>query len=64
MNLVATLYALWNETTGYLIGTYLLDLYKRKEIPKSKWGNIGRFQYVAFLVHPVLLVGIQAAFEG
>ncbi|KUJ22100.1 uncharacterized protein LY89DRAFT_681425 [Mollisia scopiformis] len=63
MNLVAASYAVWNETTGYLIGTYLLDLFKRKEILRRQWGNVGRYQYAAFLVHPVLLVGIQAWFD-
>lgn len=64
MNLLAASYAIWNETTGFLIGTYLLDtylldLFKRKDVLRQ-WGNIGLYQYAAFLVHPVILGGVQA----
>ncbi|CZR57158.1 uncharacterized protein PAC_07047 [Phialocephala subalpina] len=60
MNLLAASYAIWNETTEFLIVTYLLDLFKRKDVLRRQWGNLGLYQYAAFLVHPVILGGVQA----
>jgi fucose 4-O-acetylase-like acetyltransferase len=63
-NLLAFSYAVWNETTGFLLGASLLNLFERKEWGRRKWENVGRYSYAAFLVHPVICVGLQVAFEG
>jgi len=63
-NLLAFSYVIWNETTGFLLGTSLLDLFGRREWGRRHWGNVGRYSYGAFLVHPVICVGFQVAAEG
>jgi fucose 4-O-acetylase-like acetyltransferase len=58
-NLVALSYAILNESTGYLLGSALLELFrKRRELSRS-WGSVGRYSYAAFLVHPIVLVSAQ-----
>ena len=48
-NLLAFAYALWNETTGYLLGAAVLAGFQR--FANRPWGSIGRYAYPAFLVH-------------
>ncbi|KFY18283.1 hypothetical protein V492_00010 [Pseudogymnoascus sp. VKM F-4246] len=52
-------YAIWNETTGYLLGTTILRLFRTSEWLSRSWGSIGRYSYAAFLVHPIVLVTAQ-----
>lgn len=58
-NLLAFSYAVWNETTGYLLGTSILSLFRTTAWLNRSWGGVGRYSYAAFLVHPVVCVGIQ-----
>lgn len=52
-------YAIWNETTGYLLGTTILSLFRTSAWLNRSWGNIGRYSYAAFLVHPIICVATQ-----
>ncbi|OBT68659.1 hypothetical protein VE03_01724 [Pseudogymnoascus sp. 23342-1-I1] len=52
-------YALWNETTGYLLGTTILRLFQTSKWLNRSWGSVGRYSYAAFLVHPVVCVAAQ-----
>lgn len=58
-NILALSYAAWNETTGYLLGTSILDLFKSSTWLNRSWGSVGRYSYAAFLVHPTVCVGAQ-----
>jgi hypothetical protein len=58
-NLLAFCYAVWNEATGYLIGTSLLELFRTKRMLNRRWANFARYSYPAFLVHPIACVGLQ-----
>ena len=62
-NAVALAYAIWNESTGFLLGASLMNLFERKEWGRRRWGSAGRYSYAAFLVHPIICVGVQAAVE-
>lgn len=64
LNPVSISYAVWNESTGLLIGTSLMRLFERKEWGRRRWGGVGQYSYAAFLVHPVVCVGVQSACEG
>jgi glucan biosynthesis protein C len=63
-NFLAFCYAIWNETTGYLIGSALLDLFRRKRILNRRWANFAKYSYPAFLVHPIVCVGLQVWSDG
>lgn len=58
-SLPALTYALWNETTGYLLGTTILRLFQTSKWLNGSWGSIGRYSYAAFLVHPIVCVAAQ-----
>ncbi|OBT44072.1 hypothetical protein VE00_04514 [Pseudogymnoascus sp. WSF 3629] len=58
-SLPALTYAVWNETTGYLLGTTILRLFKTSRWLNRSWGNIGKYSYAAFLVHPIICVAAQ-----
>ncbi|KFY50826.1 hypothetical protein V496_09138 [Pseudogymnoascus sp. VKM F-4515 (FW-2607)] len=57
-------YALWNETTGYLLGTTILKLFRTSKRLNKSWGTIGRYSYAAFLVHLVVCVAAQVWTEN
>lgn len=59
LNSGAISYAIWNESTGYLIGSSLLGLFKRSALLSRDWGSTGRYSYAAFLVHPIVCVRAQ-----
>lgn len=63
-NLLALLYAIWNESTGYLIGTLLLRLFRSRNLLRRRWANVSKHSYGAFLVHPIVCVGIQVWSDG
>jgi len=63
-NLVALSYAIWNETTGYLLGTSILALFRTSRLLSGSWGGVGRYSYAAFLIHAVVCVGGQACADG
>lgn len=58
-NMLALSYAVWNESTGYLLGTSILNLFKTSKWLNRSWGSVGRYSYAAFLVHPTVCVGAQ-----
>ncbi|TVY40746.1 hypothetical protein LOCC1_G006088 [Lachnellula occidentalis] len=62
-NAAAVAYAVWNESTGLLLGASLMNLFERTEWGRRRWGSVGRYSYAALLVHPVICVGVQAAAE-
>ncbi|TVY25344.1 hypothetical protein LHYA1_G005417 [Lachnellula hyalina] len=62
-NAVSVAYAVWNESTGFLLGASLMNLFERKEWGRRRWRSVGRYSYAAFLVHPIICVGVQAAAE-
>jgi len=57
-NLLALSYAIWNETTGYLIGNWILKLFTASKWLNRRWGIVDD-SYAAFLVHPVACVAMQ-----
>jgi glucans biosynthesis protein C len=63
-NILALSYAVWNETTGYLLGTSILSLFRSSKRLSESWGGLGMYSYAAFLVHPVVCVGLQACADG
>lgn len=63
-NPVALSYTVWNETTGLILGASLLRLFERREWTKRRWGDLAMYSYGAFVVHPIICVGVQAAFEA
>ncbi|TVY51578.1 hypothetical protein LSUE1_G010335, partial [Lachnellula suecica] len=62
-NTLTLTYAIWNNTTGLLLGSSLLALFEEKEWAGRRWGSMGRYSYAAFLVHPIVCVGICVAAE-
>ena len=62
-NLLALAYAIWNETTGYLLGTSLLKMFKNSGRLSRSWG-VGGLAYAAFLVHPVVCCVVHLGFDG
>ncbi|TVY19463.1 hypothetical protein LARI1_G003093 [Lachnellula arida] len=65
-NAASFAYAVWNESTGFLVGASLMHLFEPREWGRRRWGGaggVGRYSYAAFLVHPVVCVGVQAAAE-
>lgn len=63
-NTLAISYAVWNETTGFLLGATIMNIFERQEWSRRKWGSLGRYSYAAFLVHPIVCVGVPVALEG
>jgi glucans biosynthesis protein C len=63
-NLVALSYAIWNETTGYLLGTSILALFRTSRPLSRPWGSVGRYSYAAFLIHAVVVLGVQICSDG
>lgn len=63
-NLLALSYAVWSETTGALIADAIFRLFGEIGWLRRKWAGVGKYSYVAFLVHPVVCVGLQRAAEG
>jgi glucan biosynthesis protein C len=59
LNLVALVSAVWGETTGYVLGTSILNLFKSPAWLNRSWGRLGSYSYAAFLVHPVVCVAVQ-----
>jgi glucan biosynthesis protein C len=64
LNLFALSYAIWNETIGYSLGTSILRLFRNSMFLNGSWGNLGRYSYAAFLVHPIVVVGAQVWTDG
>jgi glucan biosynthesis protein C len=70
MNLLALLYAFFNEFAGLLLGSLLLETFHcnnpRLAFLGRKWtvGGVGlaKYSYAAFLVHTPLVVDLQALF--
>lgn len=58
-NLAAMSYAVWNEATGYLMGSGILTLFRSSSLLNRSWGSVGKYSYASFLVHPIVLVGAQ-----
>jgi glucan biosynthesis protein C len=67
-NLLAAAYAVWNETTGYAIGSGLVRLFEKKKWLSGRWivgsWEVARGSYAAFVVHPVVLVAAMVGFGG
>jgi glucan biosynthesis protein C len=59
LNLAALSYAFLNETTGYLLGSAILTVFKYRSLFNRSWGSVGRYSYAAFVVHPIVCVGAQ-----
>lgn len=64
VNWLSLCYTVWNETTGCLLGSALFSLFGSNEWLKRQWGGVARYSYAAFLVHPVVCVGLQSFFDG
>ena len=62
-NLLAFAYAVWNETTGYLLGNLILRVFITNKWLNRRWG-IARAAYAAFLLHPVVCVAMQVWWDG
>lgn len=66
-NLLAFVYALWNEFNGFLFCFSLLYLFARTQALKREWRpygfNIARYSYTAFLVHARAVVHIQCKLD-
>jgi glucan biosynthesis protein C len=60
-NWLALAYAVWNETTGGLIASMVLDTFRKSSRATKKWGNISEYSYAAFLVHQPVCITIQYA---
>ncbi|TVY46858.1 hypothetical protein LCER1_G008535, partial [Lachnellula cervina] len=52
-NIASVAYAVWNESTGFLLGASLMHLFERRGWGRRRWGGVARYSYAAFLVHPV-----------
>lgn len=59
LNLAALSYAVLNETMGYLLGSAIFKLFAYIPLLNRSWGNVGRYSYAAFLVHPIVCVGAE-----
>lgn len=59
LNLVAFASAVWGDTTGYVLGISILNLFKTSAWLHKSWGSVGTYSYAAFLVHPVVCVAAQ-----
>jgi hypothetical protein len=63
VNLFAVVYAVWNETTGFLICTYLLSWFQRNaDFPMS--GKVARYSFAAFLVHRPVSEVVEVACDA
>ncbi|PVH81742.1 hypothetical protein DL98DRAFT_514396 [Cadophora sp. DSE1049] len=62
-NWLAFSYAIWNEATGLLIGSTVLDAFRGSSWGTRKWRNFGRYSYGAFLVHQPICVIIQSIMD-
>ncbi|KAJ7502824.1 acyltransferase 3 [Mycena galericulata] len=58
-NLMAVLYAIWNELGFYFIGTALFSFFHSSPHTTKKWGSTARYSYGAYLLHPPVVVAIQ-----
>ncbi|EPE35660.1 acyltransferase 3 [Glarea lozoyensis ATCC 20868] len=63
-NWLALAYAMWNETTGAVIASVVLDTFRKSSWATKKWSNIGEYSYAAFLVHQPVCITIQYALDG
>jgi hypothetical protein len=61
-NLLAVLYALWNESLGMVISSVLTEMFRR--FADRRWGDLARYSYAAFLVHKPTVVFWQCVFDG
>ncbi|KAJ7497077.1 acyltransferase 3 [Mycena latifolia] len=58
-NPAALFYAVWNELCFYFIGTALFSFFHGSPYTTKRWGNVARYSYAAFLLHPIVVVGLQ-----
>ncbi|CAK5281419.1 unnamed protein product [Mycena citricolor] len=59
MNPFALLYAIWSELCFYFLGTSLFAGFHRWKLTSKKWGSTARYAYGAYLVHALVVVGLQ-----
>ncbi|KAH7408066.1 acyltransferase 3 [Cadophora sp. MPI-SDFR-AT-0126] len=62
-NWLAFSYAVWNESTGLLIGSTALDAFRGSSWGTKKWRNLGKYSYGAFLVHQPVCVAMQCIMD-
>lgn len=67
-NILALLYAVWNECVGVLISTTLVHTFATRGWLNRRWlvggFDLARYSYAAFLVHSPVVVYVQCLLDG
>lgn len=63
-NVASLAYCTWNETTGYLLGTVGLQIFRDSKLLNRSWGGVGKYSYAAFLVHMIVVSTLQTMTDG
>nr|GAT48753.1 acyltransferase 3 [Mycena chlorophos] len=61
---VALFYAVFNEVCFYFIGRAWYSFFHDSEYTTQRWKNTARYSYGAYLVHSLVVVGLQILVDG